>query len=60
MGVFQIVYNYSWEDDGKANFILDLDDVSIALMNDLPSELPEWTELEYYKCTSLEFHDAAS
>ena len=50
MGVFQIVYNYSWEDGGKANFKLDLDEESIALLNDLPSELPEWTELEYCKC----------
>ena len=50
MGVFQIAYNYSWKDGGKANFRLDLDEDSIALLNDLPSELPEWTELEYYKC----------
>lgn len=50
MGVFQIEYNYSWENGGKANFKLDLDDDSIALLNDPPPELPEWTELDFYKC----------
>lgn len=50
MGVFQIAYNYAWEGGGKANFRLDLDDDSIALLNDIPPGLPEWVELEYYKC----------
>ena len=50
MSSFRIEYNYSWENGGKANFKLDLDEDSIVLLNDLPPELPEWTALDYYQC----------
>ncbi len=50
MGVFHIIYNYSWQEGGQANFELEFDEDSIALLNDPPAELPEWTKLDYYKC----------
>lgn len=58
MGMFHIVYNYSWEGGGRANFKLDLDDNTIVLLNDIPADLPEWTELEYYKCMNCPLDSA--
>ncbi len=50
MQLFQIEYNFSWEGNGKANFRYDLSEDSIAVVNDPPENLPEWTELDHFKC----------
>lgn len=50
MRMFQIEYNYSWDGGGKANFKYDISEDSIALVNDPPEDLPDWTELGFYKC----------
>lgn len=50
MAIFQIVYKYSWAENNKAKFNFDLDADTIALLNEAPSALPEWTKLEFCKC----------
>lgn len=50
MGSFQIEYNYSWKNNCRASFRLEFDDQSMSLIGCSSSDLPEWAELDYYKC----------
>jgi len=50
MGVFQILYKFSWDKSCEANFNLDLDENSLLLLNNKTEQVPEWTDLDYYKC----------
>ena len=49
MGVFKIEYFYSWN-GGHADFELEFDEHSIALLNEPPDEIPDWAKLDYCKC----------
>lgn len=49
MGVFKIEYYFAW-DGGHADFELEFDQDSIALLNPPSEEIPYWAKLDYYKC----------
>jgi hypothetical protein len=49
MGVFTIQYLFSWS-GGHADFELEFDEDSIALISEPPDEIPDWTSLDYCKC----------
>ena len=49
MGVFKIDYYLAWS-GGHADFFLEFDEDSIALINEPPKEIPDWAKLDYFKC----------
>ncbi|MDF1577612.1 MAG: hypothetical protein RQ753_04415 [Desulfurivibrionaceae bacterium] len=60
MGVFQITYNISWQQGGKAHFNLDLDENSLVLLNKPAAELPDWTDLDYCRCMNCPLNSATT
>ena len=58
MGVFKIIYDFAWQDGGRANFNLDLDEDSLLLLNKPSADLPEWTQLDYCKCMNCPLDSA--
>ncbi len=58
MGLFQIIYDFAWQDGGRANFKLDLDEDSLVLLNKPTADLPDWTQLDYCKCMNCPLDSA--
>jgi Domain of unknown function (DUF6901) len=50
MGMFTIEYRLVLPDRQKIKYSLQFDENSIQLMNNLPSELPEWAKLNFKQC----------
>jgi hypothetical protein len=51
MDIFRIEYHMTFPDGREAVYSLPFDPQSMALLGDLPPQLPNWTELKFQQCS---------
>ncbi len=59
MGVIEITYNFRMSDGRPEVFVLRLNDQDLELTDNIPEQLPAWTELDFKQCRNCPL-DAAS
>lgn len=55
MGDIEISYRFLLEDGKSETFDLELDHSSLTLVDNIPEELPNWTELGFHQCSRCQF-----